>query len=71
MRITLNIDDKQLKEVQASTGLHKKSPAIERAVELYIRDVRKKKILQKVMEGKCDYSLTNEELEQRSLYDPH
>lgn len=71
MRITVNIDDKQLKEVQTGTGLHKKSPAIERAVELYIRDLRKKKLIQKIMEGESDYSVTHEELERRSVYDSH
>ena len=69
--LTVNIDDKSLKEVQRSTGLDKKSPAIEKAVDLYLREFRKKKLIQKIMEGQIDYPATNDELEQKSLYDSY
>ena len=71
MRITVDIDDKKLKMVQKLTGLGKKSPAVQRAVDLYLRETEKKKLIDTVMERGCDYSLTNDELERRSSYDAH
>ena len=69
MRITINIDEKILHEVQNTTGIKKKSPAINRALESYLRKVKKKNLIEKVMSGQTDYAATNEELETRSSYD--
>jgi Arc/MetJ family transcription regulator len=69
MRITVDIDEKSLAAVQQATGLRKRSPAIRRAVADYVKDLEKKRFLRKVMEGKSDYSLSNEELEARGTYD--
>ena len=69
MRITVEIDDKHLASVQQATGIRKRSPALRRAIADYVKDLERKKFLRKVMEGKTDYSLTNEELEARSAYD--
>jgi Arc/MetJ family transcription regulator len=70
MRITVDIDDKVLKDLQHATGESKKSPAVCAAVLAFLRDERKKRVIRKVMEGKTDYGLTNEQLEARSSYDP-
>lgn len=69
MRITIDIDDKQLSAIQAATGLKKKSPAVRNAVDCYLRDLEKKAFIRKVMEGHTNYSLNNYELEAFGEYD--
>ncbi len=69
MRITIDIDEEQLAGIQKETGIRKKSPAVRRALECYIREREKKRFLLKVMEGKCDYSLTNKQVEALGIYD--
>ncbi len=71
MRITIDIDEITLHEIQNLTGITKKSPAINKALDDYLRRVRKIKLIEKVMNGQTDYSATNEELEARSSYDTH
>jgi len=70
MRITVDIDDKKLKEIQRITGLRMKSPAVNRALDIFLREMRKRDLLEQVREGKTDYPRTNEELEQLGHYDP-
>lgn len=69
MRITVDVDENTLKEIHRETGVSKKSPAISRALELFLREARKRRLIRMALEGKTDYSLTNEELERRSVYD--
>jgi Arc/MetJ family transcription regulator len=69
MRITIDIDESNLAAVQQATGIRKRSPAIRRAVADYVRDLERKRFIRKVMEGKSDYALSNEELEARGTYD--
>lgn len=70
MRITVDIDENMLSEVLHITGIKKKSPAINKALQSYLRKTKKRNLIEKVMSGKTDYSATNEELEERSSYDP-
>lgn len=63
MRITVDIDAGMLSEIQQEVGIMKKSPAIAKVLQDYLREARKKKIISRVMEGKTDYGCTNEELE--------
>jgi Arc/MetJ family transcription regulator len=70
MRITVDIDDTTLSSVRKATGLTKKSPAIRQALKDYLRERKKRVLLQKIVNGETDYAATNEELEARSLYDP-
>lgn len=63
MRITVEIDAKKLAEIQRITGLRMKSPAISRALDLFLRETRKRKLLDRVREGKTDYPLSNQALE--------
>ncbi len=69
MRMTIDIDDKELLQIQKATGVRKKSPAVRRALQDYLKEQEKKRFLKDVLEGKCDYPLTNEELEARGVYD--
>ncbi len=71
MRITISIDENVLDELQKSTGEHKKSPAVEKALELYLRDIRKRCLIEKVLKGKTDYRMSNEALELQGEYDAH
>ena len=69
MRITVDIDDKTLKEVHRETGMSKKSPAVNRALELFLREAKKRRLIELALGGRTDYRLANEELEKRSAYD--
>ena len=69
MRITIDIDAKQLATIQKATGTRKKSPAIRRALEQFLLEIEKKEFLRKVLAGETDYSMTNEELEARGAHD--
>lgn len=63
MRITVDIDDKSLKELQRFTGLRKKSPAVSAAVAEYLRLQKIEHIVKMVREGKVEYATTNAEIE--------
>lgn len=69
MRITVELDEKDLASVQRATGIRKHSPAVRRAISEYVKALEKKRFLQRVMEGKSDYALSNEELEARDRHD--
>lgn len=69
MRITVDIDENDLALVQRATGIRKQSPAVRKAIANYVRDLEKKRLLQRVMEGKSDYAMSNEELESRDTHD--
>jgi len=69
MRMTIDIDEKQLALIQQATGIRKKSPAVREALGCYVQDLAKKRLLRKVLTGQTDYSLTNEELEEIGTYD--
>lgn len=70
MRITVELDEKTMQSIQHLTGLNKKSPAISKALNDYLRAAKKRRLIQCVMDGKSDYSTTNEELEASAAYDP-
>ena len=69
MRITVDIDESQLRTIQQATGQRKKSPAIRQALDEFVAERKRKQFLLKVMEGRVDYGLTNDELEARGTYD--
>lgn len=71
MRVTIEIEEKTMKAIQKETGIKKKSPAITKILEDHLREIEKRKFMQRVMNGETDYSLTNEELEARSIYDSY
>ena len=69
MRITIDIDETSLAAIQEATGIRKKSPAVRCAVEAYLRDLEKKQFLRRVLEGRSDYGMTNEQVEALGVYD--
>jgi Arc/MetJ family transcription regulator len=69
--MTVDIDDKLLSEIQHETGMKGKSPAVRKALETYLREVRKRSLIQRVMEGRTNYGRSNEELEALTTYDSH
>jgi Arc/MetJ family transcription regulator len=71
MRITINIDEDALRDVQRLTRISKKSPAVSKAIAEYLREVRKHDLIRRVREGHTDYAATNDELEASARYDAH
>jgi len=69
--MTVDIDADVFREIQHETGLSGKSPAVRKALETYLREMRKRKLIQRVMEGRTDYGRTNEEVEALATYDAH
>jgi Arc/MetJ family transcription regulator len=70
MRLTVELDDTEISEIQEATGIRKKSPAVKKAVQGYLYGVKRREFLQRVCEGKTDYGMTNEEIEASGTYDP-
>ncbi len=71
MRVTIEVDASELKQIQKITGEKKKSPAITRALSEFIRHQQKRQFLGRVLSGQTDFALTNEELEARDVYETH
>ncbi len=69
MRITVEIDGKELKQIQQITGQKKKSPAISQALSEFIRQQQKRSFLERALSDQTDYALTNAELENRDMYE--
>jgi hypothetical protein len=67
MRITIEINGSDLKQIQKITGQKKKSPAISRALADFLRMRQRQAFIEKALAGKTDYALTNEELEARDV----
>jgi Arc/MetJ family transcription regulator len=71
MRITVDIDAKQLAKIQKETGSRKKSRAVRCAVGSYLEGLARRRFLRKVLDGGTDYALTNDEIEALGTYDTH
>jgi Arc/MetJ family transcription regulator len=69
MRITIDIDAKDLSRIQKMTGEKKKSPAVTRALTDYLNSRRREEFIKRVLAGKTDFSASNEELEARDVYE--
>jgi Arc/MetJ family transcription regulator len=69
MRITIDVDANELKQIQQITGEKKKSPAIARALSRFLRQQERQKFLERGLSGETDFPLTNDELEARDLYE--
>lgn len=63
MRITVEIEDSKIAAIQKWTNERKKSPAVAQALDEFIEQRRRQEFLAKVMAGKTDYRMTNDELE--------
>lgn len=64
MRITIDIPDELISDVMNYTGETKKSPAVARVVEEFIKRQKAKEFGKMIMEGKFDYPSTPEEIQQ-------
>jgi Arc/MetJ family transcription regulator len=69
MRITIEIDGKYLSRIQKLTGERKKSPAVSRALAEYLKWQERHQFVARVLAGKTDFSMTNEDLEARDIYE--
>ncbi len=69
MRITVEIDASELKQIQKATGEKKKSPAVSRALSEFLKSQERQKFIERALSGKTDFSLTNDELEARDVYE--
>ena len=67
MRITVEIDASQLRQIQKATGQKKRSPAVSKALSDYMRMQEKRALIERALAGKINYSLTNDELEARDV----
>jgi len=63
MRITIDIDESTLKQVQKITGENKKSPAVSKAVKEFVRRRMAKDLGNLLMENAFDYPSTPEEIQ--------
>jgi hypothetical protein len=63
MRITVEIEDSKIEAIQRWTNEPKKSPAIAQALDEFIEQRERHEFLTKVMAGKTDYRMSNDELE--------
>lgn len=69
MRITIEIDANELKQIQRITGKKKKSPAISQALSEFIRQRQRREFIARVLSEGTDYALTNEQLEAQDVYE--
>ena len=69
MRITVDIDAHSLKKIQKLTGQKKKSPAVSRALDEFLRQQARRELIDRAMAGKTDFALTNDELEAQDVYE--
>ncbi|MCP5518483.1 MAG: type II toxin-antitoxin system VapB family antitoxin [Verrucomicrobiales bacterium] len=63
MRITVEIDDEIVDDLVKITGESKKSPAVAKAVEEFVKRRKAREFGRMLREGFFDYPLTNEEIE--------
>lgn len=69
MRITVEIDAAELKQIQKVTGQTKKSPAVSRALSEFLKLQERQKFIERALAGRTDFTMTNEELEARDVYE--
>jgi Arc/MetJ family transcription regulator len=69
MRFTIEIDADDLSRIQKITGKKKKSPAVIQALTDFLKLRERQEFIGRVLAGKTDYSLSNEQLEARDYYE--
>ena len=69
MRITIELDAENMKIIQKITGQKKKSPAVSHALSEFIQQHQRRQFIERVLSGQTDFSLTNQELEARDVYE--
>jgi Arc/MetJ family transcription regulator len=71
MRITVEIDAKDLKQIQQFTGQKKKSPAVSQALAEFLRQQARREFIARAVSGETDFGMTNDELEARDIHEAH
>ena len=69
MRITIAIDADDMIRIQKITGRRKKSPAVSQALAEFLKLRERREFIGRVLAGKTDFSLSNEQLEARDRYE--
>jgi superfamily II DNA/RNA helicase len=69
MKLTVEVDAKLLKAIKIETGEHKASNAVSAALYEFLSARERKRIINRFLNGKADYTLTNDQLEARDVYD--
>ena len=67
MRITVDIEETVLDDLVKFTGEGKKSPAVAKAVEEYVRRLKMKEFGRQLRVGEFDYPVTNDEVERQGF----
>mgnify|MGYP003382584000 CR=1 FL=1 len=70
MRITVELDEASLRKIQEVTGEKKKSPAVQKALQAFLKDQSRRAFVQQVREGRIDFPMTNDQLEELLEDDP-
>lgn len=63
MRITVEIEEEKLRSILKLTRQTKKSPALSQALDEFIEHRERQDFLTKVMAGRTDYQMSNDEVE--------
>jgi Arc/MetJ family transcription regulator len=69
MRLTIEIDADDMSRIQRITGERKKSPAVSRALTEFLKFQERRDFIGRVLAGKTDFSLNNDQLEARDFYE--
>jgi hypothetical protein len=69
MRITVDIEASELRRIQKVTGQKKMSPAVSRALSEFLKLQERQKFIERALSGQTNFTLTNEELEARDVYE--
>jgi Arc/MetJ family transcription regulator len=65
MRSAIEIDADDMIRIQKITGKKKKSPAVSQALTEFLKLRERQEFIGRVLAGKTDFSLSNEQLEAR------
>jgi metal-responsive CopG/Arc/MetJ family transcriptional regulator len=63
MRITVDLDEAVLKDLLKITGERRRSPAVAKAVNEFVRRKKATEFGRKLREGAFDYPATNDDIE--------
>lgn len=67
MRVTIEVDEETLQQVQKMTGEKQKSRALAKAVGEYLNRRKAREFGRLLREGAFDYPTTNEEIEEQDI----
>ncbi len=68
MKITVDVTAEDLKQIQKITGQKKMAPAVRRALADFLQMRNRQAFVERVLNGKTDYALTNDEPLKRTKF---